>query len=94
MKTTRLLLASLLGASLAAFAFAGPGPQYWTQSAKNQQAQQVKIATETKTVADTAANDGFSMTYWEFCHTNFGIYDPKTKVWNKQLLEALIPPKQ
>ena len=52
MKTTRLLLASLLGASLAAFALAGPGPQYWTQSAKNQQAQQVKIATETKTVAD------------------------------------------
>jgi endoglucanase len=46
----------------------------------------------TKTVADEAVNQGFSFTYWEFCHTNFGIYDPKTKVWNKQLLEALIPP--
>jgi endoglucanase len=48
----------------------------------------------TKAVADTATEYGFSMTYWEFCHTNFGIYDPKTKTWNKQLLEALIPPKQ
>ena len=46
----------------------------------------------TKAVADTAAEYGFSMTYWEFCHTNFGIYDPKTKSWHKELLEALIPP--
>ena len=48
----------------------------------------------TQTAADTAIEEGFSFTYWEFCHTNFGIYDPKTKVWNKQMLEALIPPKQ
>jgi len=48
----------------------------------------------TKTVADAAVNQGFSFTYWEFCHTNFGIYDPKTKTWNKQLLEALLPPKK
>jgi endoglucanase len=48
----------------------------------------------TKAVADEAVNQGFSFTYWEFCHTNFGIYDPKTKTWNKQLLEALIPPKR
>ena len=48
----------------------------------------------TKTAADTAIEDGFSFTYWEFCHENFGIYDQKTKVWNKQMLEALIPPKQ
>jgi endoglucanase len=48
----------------------------------------------TKAVADEAVNQGFSFTYWEFCHTNFGIYDPRAKTWNKQLLEALIPPKQ
>jgi endoglucanase len=48
----------------------------------------------TKAVADEASSQGFSFTYWEFCHTNFGIYDPKTRMWNKQLLEALIPPKQ
>jgi endoglucanase len=48
----------------------------------------------TKAVADEAINQGFSFAYWEFCHLNFGIYDPKTKTWNKPLLEALIPPKQ
>jgi endoglucanase len=48
----------------------------------------------TKAVADTAAERGFSMSYWEFCHINFGIYDPKTKSWHKELLEAVIPPKQ
>jgi endoglucanase len=48
----------------------------------------------TKTVVDEAVNLGFGFTYWEFCHTNFGIYDPTTKIWNKPLLEALVPPKQ
>jgi hypothetical protein len=31
MKTSKLLLASLLLAASAVFAFAGPGPQYWQQ---------------------------------------------------------------
>ena len=48
----------------------------------------------TKAVADMAAECGFSMSYWEFCHINFGIYDPKTKSWHKELLEAVVPPKQ
>ncbi|MCJ7729020.1 MAG: glycoside hydrolase family 5 protein [Sedimentisphaerales bacterium] len=48
----------------------------------------------TKCVADTAAECGFSMSYWEFCHINFGLYDTETKSWHKELLEAVIPPKQ
>jgi endoglucanase len=48
----------------------------------------------TKAVADTAAESGFSMSYWEFCHTFFGLYDTGTKSWHKELLEAVIPPKQ
>jgi len=31
MKTSKLLLASLLLTTSAVFAFAGPGPQYWQQ---------------------------------------------------------------
>jgi endoglucanase len=48
----------------------------------------------TKCVADTAAECGFSMSYWEFCHINFGLYDTETKSWHKELLDAVIPPKQ
>jgi endoglucanase len=46
----------------------------------------------TKFIADTAAERGMSLMYWEFCHTNFGLYDPTTKTWHKELLEAIIPP--
>ncbi len=48
----------------------------------------------TRAVADEAIKQGFSFAYWEFCHSNFGIYNPKTKTWNKPLVDALIPPKQ
>ena len=34
-KTSKLLLASLLLATSAVFAFAGPGPQYWQQIGVN-----------------------------------------------------------
>jgi len=47
----------------------------------------------TKFIADTAAERGMSLMYWEFCHINFGLYDPETKSWRKPLLEAIIPPK-
>jgi endoglucanase len=46
-----------------------------------------------KCVADTAAEDGFSMCYWQFA-SNFAIYDTENKTWIKPLLEAIIPPKQ
>ena len=46
----------------------------------------------TKCVADTAAERGFSMSYWDFC-ANFAMYDTETKTWNKGLLDAVIPPK-
>jgi endoglucanase len=48
----------------------------------------------TKFIADTAAQRGMSLMYWEFCHTNFGLYDPTTKSWHKELLDAVIPPKK
>ena len=38
MKATKLLLASLLLAGVSTLAFAGPGPQFWAQQAKNQPA--------------------------------------------------------
>ena len=47
----------------------------------------------TRFVADTAAERGMSLHYWDFC-AEFGLYDPKTKSFHKELLEAVIPPKQ
>ena len=46
----------------------------------------------TKCVTDTAAERGFSLSYWEFC-SGFGMYDSQNKSWNKPLLETVIPPK-
>jgi endoglucanase len=48
----------------------------------------------TKFIADTAAQRGMSLIYWEFCAKEFGVYDRDTKSWRKPLLDALIPPKQ
>jgi endoglucanase len=48
----------------------------------------------TKFIADTAAQRGMSLHYWEFCASEFGLYDQKTKSWHKELLEAVILPKQ
>jgi len=36
---------------------------------------------------------GFSFTYWDFCAEYFGLYDPGTKSWRRQLLEAVISPQ-
>ena len=47
----------------------------------------------TKFVTDTAAQDGFSMCYWQFA-SNFAIYDTENKTWIKSLLDAIIPPKK
>ena len=52
MKTTKLLLAAALFTGFATLGFAGPGPQFWTQQAKNQQEQQAKAAL--KASADAA----------------------------------------
>jgi endoglucanase len=47
----------------------------------------------TKCVADAATARGFSLSYWEFCSV-FGMYDPQTKSWRKELLDTVVPPKQ
>jgi endoglucanase len=44
----------------------------------------------TEYVAREAERHGFAWSYWELA-SGFGIYDPATKVWRKELLEALIP---
>jgi hypothetical protein len=49
MKATKLLLAAALFTGLAALSFAGPGPQFWAQQAKNQQAQATKADVQVKT---------------------------------------------
>ena len=46
----------------------------------------------TRFVADTALSQSFSFTYWDFCAEYFGLYDPGTKSWRRQLLEAVLPP--
>jgi endoglucanase len=48
----------------------------------------------TKFIADTAAERGMSLMYWEFCAQEFGLYDRDSKSWRKPLLDAIIPPKQ
>ncbi len=49
----------------------------------------------TKFVAETAASHRFSYAYWDFCGPYFGIYDPNNlRSFNKELLEAVIPPKK
>lgn len=46
----------------------------------------------TSHVRKTAEGMGFAWGYWELCSA-FGIYDTKTFLWNKQLLDALLNEK-
>jgi len=48
----------------------------------------------TKFLADTAVQRGMSFDYWEFCASEFGLYDQQTKSFRKELLGAVVPPKQ
>ena len=48
MKAYKLLLAVALFTGLATLSFAGPGPQFWTQQARNQQAQPAKADAQAK----------------------------------------------
>ena len=48
----------------------------------------------TKFLADTAVQRGMSFDYWEFCASEFGLYDQQTKSFRKELLGAVAPPKQ
>jgi len=47
MKATKLLLASILLAGVSTLAFAGPGPQFWAQQAKNRPAQPAAVSSAT-----------------------------------------------
>ena len=58
----------------------------------NSQADMDSRARWTKFVADTAIEHGFSFTYWDFCAEYFGLYDPQTKSWRRELLKAVVPP--
>jgi endoglucanase len=47
----------------------------------------------TKFMADSAIERGMSFHYWEFCAPEFGVYDQKSKLFRKPLLDVLLPPK-
>lgn len=47
----------------------------------------------TSFVARQAEARGIPWAYWEFC-AGFGVYDRQANRWNREILEALIPPKQ
>jgi endoglucanase len=44
----------------------------------------------TEFVAKSAAERDWSYIYWEFCHLNFGVYDPETEIWKEPLLKAIL----
>jgi endoglucanase len=44
-------------------------------------------------VARQAEERGMSWAYWEFC-AGFGVYDKSIKLWNKPILDALVPQGQ
>ena len=48
-------------------------------------------ASWTDFVARQAESRGMSWAYWEFC-AGFGVYDRSRDGWNRQILDALIPP--
>ena len=54
MKASKLLLAAALFTGLASFSFAGPGPQFCAQQAKNQTAK-VDAAAKVQPAAQVAA---------------------------------------
>ena len=56
MKTSKLLLASLLLATSAVFAFAGPGPQYWQQVGATKKDAPPAPAAKTSEQAQSCAN--------------------------------------
>jgi hypothetical protein len=60
----------------------------------NSKADMESRARWTKCVADAAIEYGFSFTSWDFCAEFFGLYDPQTKSWRKELLEAVMPPER
>ncbi len=55
MKATKLLLAAALFTGLATLSFAGPGPQFWAQQAKNQQTPQIKVDAKAQPAVQVAA---------------------------------------
>lgn len=60
MKTIKVITAAVLFAGFTSLSFAGPGPQFWGQQARNAQACQAKAVTTAKvespaTVATCAA---------------------------------------
>ena len=45
----------------------------------------------TRTVAGLCRKHGFASAYWEFC-SGFGAWDPASKEWRRELLNAIIRP--
>jgi len=64
-------------------------PIYLNEFGAYERADLAARARWTRCVVEEAAKRGFSMAYWEFC-SSFGLYDPKTKSWRKELLDAVL----
>jgi endoglucanase len=67
-------------------------PIYLNEFGTYEKADMASRTRWTKCVADAAVQRGFSFAYWEFC-SGFGLYDPQAKVWHKELLDAVVPPR-
>jgi len=74
----------------AAWAKKNNRPIYLNEFGVIERADMESRARWTKSVAEAATRRGFSFAYWEFCSV-FGLFDPQTKTWHQELLEALIP---
>lgn len=77
-------------AEVAAWARANARPIYLGEFGAYRKADLASRLRWTDFVARQAEANGFSWSYWEFC-AGFGIYDPQRRVWQTDLLQALLP---
>ncbi len=77
-------------AEVAAWARANGRPIYLGEFGAYRKADLASRLRWTDFVARQAETNDFSWSYWEFC-AGFGIYDPQQRVWQTDLLQALLP---
>jgi endoglucanase len=77
----------------ARWAEANERPLYLGEFGAYNKADMDSRALWTAFVARQAEERGMSWAYWEFC-AGFGVYDKTIKLWNKPILDALVPQGQ
>lgn len=68
-------------------------PVYLGEFGVTQNAVQTDRTHWVQTVASDASDRGFSMAYWEFC-SQFGLWNPETRLWNTDMIRAIASPEQ